>query len=349
MSEPSSSDTPVLDLLAAMTADSLEASTLDAATIAYVRLAALVAMDAPAVSYALNLAAASEMGLDVDDVRVDLLRSGRSPLSDPELEEHLARGARELTFTTDTAAYADADFVVIATPTDYDPESDSFDTSSVEAVIRSVAAVNATATMVVKSTVPVGTGEKVRHRLDERGLAHVGYVSNPEFTAEGTAVRDFMEPDRIVVGAFDEADGDAVEGLHRGIEAPVVRSDVASAEMIKLAANAALMTRISFINEIANVSEELGADVSEVARGMGLDDRIGDKFLKAGLGFGGSCFPKDVSALKQLAGNSGYHFQLLTSVIEVNDLQKRRAVGITRARHRLGHHSLLARTGLKCR
>jgi UDPglucose 6-dehydrogenase len=181
--------------------------------------------------------------------------------------------------------------------------------------------------VVMKSTVPVGTGEKVRHRLDARGLGHVGYVSNPEFTAEGTAVKDFMEPDRIVIGAFDEADGDAVAALHDGIEAPIVRADVASAEMIKLAANAALMTRISFINEIANVCEATGADVVKVAEGIGHDRRIGKSFLRAGVGFGGSCFPKDSLALKQLAANSGYHFQVLNAVIEVNELQKRRVVG----------------------
>jgi UDPglucose 6-dehydrogenase len=167
----------------------------------------------------------------------------------------------------------------------------------------------------------------VRHRLDERGLRQVGYVSNPEFTAEGTAVNDFLHPDRIVVGAFGDEDGDAVAGLHGGIEAPVVRCDVASAEMIKLAANAALMTRISFINEIANVCEATGADVVRVAEGIGLDRRIGPSFLRAGIGFGGSCFPKDSLALKQLAANSGYHFQLLNAVIEVNELQKRRVIG----------------------
>ena len=181
--------------------------------------------------------------------------------------------------------------------------------------------------MVLKSTVPVGTGARVRQRLDERGLTNVGYVSNPEFTAEGTAVRDFQRPDRIVIGAFDEADGDAVAELHRGIEAPIVRCDVASAEMIKLAANAALMTRISFINEIANVCEATGADVVRVAEGIGLDRRIGPSFLRAGIGYGGCCFPKDSLALKQLAANSGYHFQLLNSVIEVNELQKRRVIG----------------------
>ena len=178
----------------------------------------------------------------------------------------------------------------------------------------------------MKSTVPVGTGKAVRHRLDERGLDSVGYVSNPEFTAEGTAIRDFMRPDRIVIGAFDEADADIVEQLHSGIDAPIVRADVASAEMIKLAANAALVTRISFINEIANVCEATGADVLTVAEGIGLDRRIGPSFLRAGIGFGGSCFPKDSLALKQLAANSGYSFQLLNAVIEVNELQKRRVV-----------------------
>ena len=130
-----------------------------------------------------------------------------------------------------------------------------------------------------------------------------------------------------MVGAFDEADGDAVQELHAGIDGPVVRCDVASAEMIKLAANAALMTRISFINEIANVCEATGADVVRVAEGIGLDRRIGPSFLKAGIGYGGSCFPKDSLALKQLAANSGYHFQLLNAVIEVNELQKRRVIG----------------------
>ena len=179
----------------------------------------------------------------------------------------------------------------------------------------------------MKSTVPVGTGEKMRAGLDERGLDHVGYVSNPEFLAEGSAVRDFMEPDRIVIGAFDEEDGDAVAGLYASLEAPIVRSDVNSAEMIKLAANAFLMTRISFINEIANVCEATGADVVKVAEGVGLDHRLGPHFLRAGIGYGGSCFPKDSLALKQLASNSGYHFQLLSAVIEVNELQKRRVIG----------------------
>ena len=152
-------------------------------------------------------------------------------------------------------------------------------------------------------------------------------MSCPEFLKEGSAVKDFMHPDRVVVGDVGDWAGDAVVELYAPLHAPLVRTDIASAEMVKLASNAFLATKISFINEIANVCEETGADVVEVARGMGLDDRIGPKFLQAGIGFGGSCFPKDVDALKQLAGNSGYHFQLLTAVIEVNELQKRRVIG----------------------
>ena len=264
---------------------------------------------------------------DVVADRVERLRAGEVPIFEPGLEELLQRNAERLTYTLDVAeAVAGADFLYVAvgTPPTYSGDADL---SAVWTVVDELAGVEGRPVMVMKSTVPVGTGAKVRHRLDERGLGHVGYVSNPEFTAEGTAVRDFQHPDRIVIGAFEDADGDAVAELHRGIEAPVVRSDVASAEMIKLAANAALMTRISFINEIANVCEATGADVVRVAEGVGLDRRIGPSFLRAGIGYGGSCFPKDSLALKQLAANSGYHFQLLNAVIEVNELQKRRVVG----------------------
>jgi UDPglucose 6-dehydrogenase len=239
----------------------------------------------------------------------------------------LLRNRERLGFTLDAAEAIDgAEFVYVAVGTPPTFSGDA-DLSAVWTVVDELPPVDQKVILVMKSTVPVGTGEKVRHRLDERGLGHVGYASNPEFTAEGTAVKDFMEPDRIVIGAFDAADGEAVEELHRGIDAPVVKADVASAEMIKLAANAALMTRISFINEIANVCEATGADVVKVAEGIGHDRRIGKSFLRAGVGFGGSCFPKDSLALKQLAANSGYHFQVLNAVIEVNELQKRRVIG----------------------
>jgi UDPglucose 6-dehydrogenase len=263
---------------------------------------------------------------DISPERIDALREGRLPFHEPDLAELVERNAERLTFTLDAdEAAGDADFlyVCVGTPSTYAGDADL---SYVWSVLDDLPELSGRPVLVTKSTVPVGTGEKIRAALDARGLRHVGYVSNPEFLSEGTAVHDFMSPDRIVIGAFDPADGDRVEELHASLDAPVIRSDVASAEMIKLAANAFLMTRISFINEIANVCELVGADVQEVARGVGLDHRLGPHFLRAGIGYGGSCFPKDASALKQLASNSGYHFQLLSAVIEVNELQKRRVV-----------------------
>ncbi len=271
---------------------------------------------------------------DVLPERIAGLRRGEVPIYEPGLDELLGRNSGRIEFTTDVGEAidgVDVVFVAVGTPPTYSGDADL---AAVWTVVDELSALEGRVIVVMKSTVPVGTGEKVRHRLDARGLGHVGYVSNPEFTAEGTAVRDFMHPDRVVIGAFDDADGDVVQDLHGGIDAPVVRSDVASAEMIKLAANAALMTRISFINEIANVCEATGADVVKVAEGIGLDRRIGPSFLRAGVGFGGSCFPKDSLALKQLAANSGYHFQLLNAVIEVNELQKRRVIG--KLQHHLG-------------
>ena len=262
---------------------------------------------------------------DVVPDRIERLRRGDVPIYEPGLAELMARNRERLRFTLDVREAIDgADFVYICVGTPPTPSGDA-DLSAVWTVVDELPQ-ETQAVVVMKSTVPVGTGEKVRAALDARDLEHVGYVSNPEFTAEGTAVRDFMEPDRIVVGSFEREHGEAVARVHAGIDAPILHMDVASAEMVKLASNAFLSTRISFINEIANVCEHVGADVEHVARGMGLDHRLGPHFLRAGIGFGGSCFPKDVSALKQLAGNSGYHFQLLSAVIEVNELQKRRVV-----------------------
>ncbi len=263
---------------------------------------------------------------DIAEQKIELLRSGGVPIHEEGLAELLERNSERLRFTTSVDEALDrAEVVYVAVGTPPTVSGDA-DLSSVWTVVDELPRVDGRIVLVMKSTVPVGTGKAVRHRLDERGLDNVGYASNPEFTAEGTAIRDFMRPDRIVIGAFDEADADVVEELHAGIDAPIVRADVASAEMIKLAANAALVTRISFINEIANVCEATGADVLTVAEGIGLDRRIGPSFLRAGIGFGGSCFPKDSLALKQLAANSGYSFQLLNAVIEVNELQKRRVV-----------------------
>ena len=257
--------------------------------------------------------------------RVDDLRAGRLPIFEPGLEDVFEENRDRLTFTTEpeeAVEGAEALFVCVGTPATYSGDADL---SAVWTVLDDLEGRVSDTVLVMKSTVPVGTGEKVRAALEARGL-ELPYVSNPEFLAEGTAIRDFMNPDRIVIGSDDDAAGDVVEELHAGLDAPVVRMDIASAEMVKLAANAFLATRISFINEIANVCELVGADVEEVARGVGLDHRLGPHFLRAGIGFGGSCFPKDVSFLKLLAGNSGYHFQLVNAVIEVNELQKRRVV-----------------------
>ena len=264
---------------------------------------------------------------DIVTEKIETLRRGDVPIHEEGLAQLLEKNRERLTFTTEVEnALAEADVVYVAVGTPPTHSGDA-DLTAVWTVVGELPRVERRIVLAMKSTVPVGTGNAVRHRLDERGLENVGYVSNPEFTAEGTAVRDFMHPDRIVIGAFDAGDGDVVEQLHAGIDAPVLRSDVKSAEMIKLAANAFLMTRISFINEIANVCEATGADVVKVAEGVGMDRRLGPHFLRAGIGYGGSCFPKDSLALKQLASNSGYHFQLLAAVIEVNELQKRRVVG----------------------
>jgi UDPglucose 6-dehydrogenase len=264
---------------------------------------------------------------DVLPERIERLRAGEVPIYEPGLDAVLERCGDRVSFTLDVReAVTGADFLYVAVGTPPTHSGDA-DLSAVWTVVDEIPEdVSGRPLLVMKSTVPVGTGEKVRARLEARGLENVGYVSNPEFTAEGTAVADFMQPDRVVVGAFEEADGERVVELHGGIETEYLRMDVASAELVKLAANAFLSTRISFVNEIANVCELVGADVVEVAKGVGLDHRLGPHFLKAGIGFGGSCFPKDVTALKQLAGNSGYPFLLLQAVWEVNELQKRRVV-----------------------
>jgi UDPglucose 6-dehydrogenase len=258
--------------------------------------------------------------------RVDELRAGRLPIYEPGLEVLLQQNRGRLRFTTEpeeAVSGAEVIFVCVGTPATYSGDADL---SAVWTVLDDLRGIASDTVLAMKSTVPVGTGEKVRAALDTRGLSEIRYVSNPEFLAEGSAIHDFLNPDRIVIGSDDVAAGDVVEELHEQLDAPVVRMDIPSAEMVKLAANAFLATRISFINEIANVCEVTGADVEDVARGIGLDHRLGPHFLRAGIGFGGSCFPKDVSFLKLLAGNSGYHFQLVNAVIEVNELQKRRVV-----------------------
>ena len=254
--------------------------------------------------------------------KVESLRRGEIPIHEPGLAEMIERNRESLTFTTEMPELLSAApliFVCVQTPPTVSGDAD------LSAVQRAVAEITDREgkALVMKSTVPVGTGRTIRREAPD-----LAYVSCPEFLREGTALKDFMEPDRVLIGTDpdDEWAGDAVAAVYEPLGAPIVRTDISSSEMVKLASNAFLATKISFINEIANVCEELGADVTDVARGMGLDDRIGSRFLQAGIGYGGSCFTKDVSALKMLAANSGYHFQLLNSVIEVNELQKRRVM-----------------------
>jgi UDPglucose 6-dehydrogenase len=261
--------------------------------------------------------------MDVDEAKVESLRAGEVPIHEPDLPELVQRNAERLHFTTSMDEVLDAArllFVCVDTPPTYSGDADL---SRVRAVVENLRG-DGEHVLVMKSTVPAGTGASIKRNV--RGLA---YVSCPEFLKEGSAVDDFMRPERVVVGAEpgDEWAADAVAAIYQPLGGELVRTDLASAEMIKLASNAFLATKISFINEIANVSELVGADVTEVARGMGLDRRIGPSFLRAGIGYGGSCFPKDTEALKTLAGNTGYHFQLLNAVIEVNELQKRRVIG----------------------
>jgi UDPglucose 6-dehydrogenase len=263
--------------------------------------------------------------IDIDAAKIARLQRGEVPIWEPGLEELLAKHSGRLHFSTDLSdalEHCRLLFVAVGTPPTYSGDADL---SAVHAVVDAIPASERHA-LVMKSTVPSGTGAAIQRVLGEQGKQGLRYVSCPEFLKEGSAVHDFLHPDRVVVGDNGDWAGDAVVELYAPLQAPLVRTDIASAEMVKLASNAFLATKISFINEIANVCEGTGADVVEVARGMGLDERIGSKFLQAGIGFGGSCFPKDVDALKQLAGNSGYHFQLLTAVIEVNELQKRRVI-----------------------
>jgi UDPglucose 6-dehydrogenase len=254
--------------------------------------------------------------------KVEALERGEVPIHEPELPELIERNRERLNFTTDMAVLLDGPrllFVCVDTPP---TASGDADLSRVRNVVDDMPG-DSSHVLVMKSTVPAGTGMTIRRELPSQP-----YVSCPEFLKEGTAIQDFLHPERIVIGAEpgDEPAGDAVQAVYEPLGGELVRTDVTSAEMIKLASNAFLAAKISFINEIANVCEDLGADVNDVAAGMGLDARIGPKFLRAGIGWGGSCFSKDVSALKQLAANTGYHFQLLNAVIEVNELQKRRVI-----------------------
>jgi UDPglucose 6-dehydrogenase len=272
---------------------------------------------------------------DVDDDRVRLLRKGEVPILEEGLPALVLEGSRagRLRFVVGAAEAArDAEFVFLCVPT---PQSDSgaADLSFVEAAARAIAPVLGPRAVVVnKSTMPVGSVDFVARVLQAAGaVSSVGVASNPEFLRQGQAVRDTLKPHRVVIGCDDTEVAVRVSELYRDIQAPVLVTDPASAEMIKYASNAFLAAKISFVNSMANLCEAVDADVREVVLGMGYDPRIGFEVLHPGPGYGGSCFPKDASALLHTADEAGYDFELLRSVIAVNERQRRRIVGKVRA------------------
>ncbi|MCL4078787.1 UDP-glucose/GDP-mannose dehydrogenase family protein [Coriobacteriia bacterium Es71-Z0120] len=264
--------------------------------------------------------------VDIDPKKVDLLRSGRSPIFEPGVEDLLAEGIAAGTLRFETPAngwrdlVGDVTFVAVGTPM---APNGSADLSAVRAAVSSLAReADRPFVLVMKSTVPPGTGAALTERYLRHAATPIAYVSNPEFLREGHAVDDWFHTDRIVLGSDDAAALETMRALYADIEAPVLATDVTSAETIKYASNAFLSTKISFINEIANLCDCIGADIDAVARGLGLDARIGAQFLKAGIGYGGSCFPKDTRALDFISTLNGYQFTLLKSVIEVNNRQR---------------------------
>jgi len=271
------------------------------------------------------------LALDINEERIQNLKKGIMPIYEPGLAEVVERNvrARRLVFTTSyEEALKDAEFVFIAvgTPEGVDGEADL---QYVRMAAESIARVMDHPLIIInKSTVPVGTGDWVADIVRDTQPTPVDFavVSCPEFLREGSAIRDFMNPDRTVLGSEDSTAAERVAQLHLPLRAPIMVTDLRTAEMIKYASNAFLATRISFINEIANICEALGADVKEVARGMGYDKRIGHHFLEAGVGYGGSCFPKDVKALAHMAQVHGKHPQLLHAVMDINVYQRRHVV-----------------------
>jgi UDPglucose 6-dehydrogenase len=261
--------------------------------------------------------------VDNNRAKVEALKAGRMPIYEPGLEEMVARNAgdRRLAFTTDLVAgirHGDVIFIAVGTPP---KDSGETDLSHVEAVAAEIGrAMDRYKVVVNKSTVPVGTGELVREVITRHQPRPVEFdvVSNPEFLREGSAIEDTLRPDRIVIGAPTQQVAMTLVELYAPIERPMIITDLPSAEVIKYASNAFLAAKISFINAIANICEAAGANVTQVMKGMGLDPRIGGAFLQAGLGYGGSCFPKDVDSLIHTAGRLGYDFKLLRSIVEIN-------------------------------
>ena len=264
--------------------------------------------------------------VDVDAEKIARLNRGEVPIYEPGLKESIARHRERLHFSTELVPaleHARLLFVAVGTPPTYSGDADL---SSVHAVVGAMPSSN-THALVMKSTVPVGTGDEVGRIIREaRPDADVAVVSNPEFLREGAAIRDFKHPDRIVVGLTDERAKKVMAEIYRPLylnQAPIIYTSRRTAELIKYAANAFLATKITFINEIADLCEKVGADVQEIARGIGLDNRIGSKFLHAGPGFGGSCFPKDTVALIKTGQDYAAPLRIVETVAAVNDARKR--------------------------
>jgi UDPglucose 6-dehydrogenase len=270
--------------------------------------------------------------VDVDRRKIEALERGEIPIYEPGLDAIVSRNVEEgrLNFTTDLASAvqkARAIFIAVGTP----PKADgSADLRYVAEVARSIAEhLNGPKLVITKSTVPIGTGRLIQKIIEEAGKSHkVSVVSNPEFLREGSAIEDFMKPDRVVIGVSDPDSVELMKEIYAPLHSqiPFVVTDVESSELIKYASNGFLATKISFINEVAQICELLGANVQDVALGMGLDSRIGKQFLQAGPGFGGSCFPKDTSAVADIARRAGYRFQIIEAVMDVNEKVKLRMV-----------------------
>lgn len=279
------------------------------------------------------------VALDINEERIEGLKRGEMPIYEPGLEELVDRNVRSgrLSFTTSYKTALDKSefaFIAVGTPSGVDGEADL---RHVAAVARSIAENMQSPLIIVnKSTVPVGTGDWVAEIVSSHQPKPIPFsvVSCPEFLREGSAISDFMQPHRTVLGSLEHNAAEKVAQLHLPLRAPIVITDLRTAEMIKYASNAFLATKISFINEIANICEELGADIKEVSVGMGYDKRIGPYFLDAGLGYGGSCFPKDVKALAYMAADKGRHPQLLNAVMEINN--DRRPMAVKRLKEMIG-------------
>lgn len=263
--------------------------------------------------------------VDIDPNKIATLRAGGIPIYEPGLKELADKNsaAGNLAFTTDLPeAVRQSDIIIIAVGTPPMPSGEA-NMAYIDQAAREIAdAMNSYKLIVVKSTVPVGTNERLRDLIRSRTSEQFDSVSLPEFLREGSAIEDTMHPDRIIIGVDTPSAAETMVLLHQSLTERIIVTDIRSAEMIKYASNAFLATKISFINEIANICEKVGADVTKVAEGMGYDQRIGRSFLKAGIGYGGSCFPKDTRALIQIAGNVDYEFKLLRSVVEVNQDQR---------------------------